>query len=264
MRHALRISYRGSDLAGWQRQDNAPTVQEHVEQALARLTETSSSVVGSGRTDAGVHARAQIAHVDLSSPLPCKALVLGTNTFLPESIRVLAAARMAADFHARFSVTGKRYVYRWSTQRVVSPLDALFCAPLDARADLELMTETARQFVGRHDFAAFANAGGAHTTSVRTVSRCEVVASCSGSGSFVELVVEGEGFLKGMVRSMAGTLVEVAMGRLTATQLVELLEEGERSQAGPTAPARGLCLDRVFYPPEIVGTDVYPEGSSWC
>ncbi len=259
MRHALRISYRGTDLAGWQRQDNAPTVQEHVERALTRLAGSTVSVVGSGRTDAGVHARAQVAHVDLESPLPCKALVLGTNTLLPDTIRVLSAARMPGDFHARFSAVGKRYVYRWSTEPVVSPLEALLRAALDARADLDLMAEATRVFVGRRDFAAFANAGGAHTTSVREVTRCELVRD----GSHLELIVEGEGFLKGMVRSIAGTLVEVSVGRMALDDLAELFEGGERSQAGPTAPARGLCLERVFYPPELEALDVFPVGAAW-
>ena len=263
MRYALCISYRGTDWAGWQRQDNAPTVQEAVETALEQVVGSSTTVVGSGRTDAGVHARAQVAHVDLSigrpQPLPCKALVLGTNTHLPETVRVLSAARMPADFHARYSAVGKRYVYRLSTQRVLSPLDALFRAQLDSRADLEIMTAAADVFVGRHDFAAFANAGGSHASPVREVTRCELIRR----GSLVDVIVEGEGFLKGMARSMVGTLIEVGLGRLSQERLAELLEGGPRSQAGPTAAAHGLCLERVFYPADLEASDVFPPGASW-
>jgi tRNA pseudouridine38-40 synthase len=244
----LIVSYRGTAYAGWQRQDNALAVQEVLETALARLLGAPVRVVGASRTDAGVHARGQAAHVEPFTAVeswPLRGLVHGTNHLLPEDVRVMAADRMAAGFHARRSARAKEYCYRLSRAEVLSPLDAPYAARVPARIDVAAMRHAAADLLGRHDFSAFALAGGAHSQPCRTIS----LAAVEEAGEDVRIRVVGDGFLRGMVRGLVGTLVEVGLGKRAPQDLAELLKGGNRGAAGPTAPPQGLVLERVLYPP---------------
>jgi tRNA pseudouridine38-40 synthase len=255
----LIVSYRGTAYAGWQRQDNALAVQEVLEAALARLVGTPVRVVGASRTDAGVHARGQSAHLepptrhpshpDLGKAVehwPLRGLVHGTNHLLPEDVRVMAADRRAAAFHARRSASGKEYRYRLSRAEVLSPLDAPYTVRVPASIDVAAMRQGAAELVGRHDFSAFALAGGAHTQPFRTITLAEF----EEVGEEIRFRVVGDGFLRGMVRALVGTLLEVGLGRRAPGDLAALLQGGARGTAGPTAPPHGLVLERVLYPPE--------------
>jgi tRNA pseudouridine38-40 synthase len=242
----LIVSYRGGAYAGWQRQPNARTVQQVVEEALARLLGAPVRVVGASRTDAGVHARAQAAHLELPAPFPARALVHGTNHHLPDDVRVMAADLMPAGFHARRSAAAKEYCYRLVRARVLSPLDALFAVAAPPTLDLAAMARAAELLAGRHDFSAFALAGGSHTQPVRRIDS----ATWEEDGAELRLRIAGEGFLRGMVRALVGTLLEVGIGRRTAEDFGRLLAGAGRAAAGPTAPAHGLTLEQVFYPPE--------------
>lgn len=242
--YLLLLSYRGTAYAGWQRQENALTVQEVVEEALAGVLGRKVAVAGASRTDAGVHARGQAAHVLLEEPFAEGGLVHGTNDRLPEDIRVLAAARQEPGFHARFSATGKEYVYRASRAAVVSPLDALFVARAPRRLDVGRMRAAAAHLPGRHDFSAFASAGGSHTDPRRTLFS----AALEEEGDELRFRLTGDGFLRGMVRALAGTLFEVGTGRRSPEDFAALLSGAPRGAGGPTAPAHGLTLERVFYP----------------
>jgi len=244
MRYRLTISYRGTRYAGWQRQDNAVSVQQVVEEAVSKLAGEQVRVTGASRTDAGVHARGQVAHLDLERPLPPRALVHGVNPHLPEDVRVLAAAEVEDGFHARKSALGKEYRYRLSRAEVVPPLDSLFVVPVPAGIDLGRMTRAAAYLPGRHDFSAFALTGGSHGQPFRTIRSV----AWSEMGEEIVLSVTGDGFLRGMVRALVGTLIEVGLGRREPESLAELLQGRPRSEAGPTAPARGLVLESVFYP----------------
>jgi tRNA pseudouridine38-40 synthase len=192
-----------------------------------------------------VHADGQVAHFDLAREFALGGLVHGTNQRLPGDIRVLAAAVAPPEFHARFSATAKRYSYRWLRARSAPPRDAPFALAVPERLDLAALAEATRHLSGRHDFAAFALAGGAHTTSVRTI----YAASWIDEPPFLTLSLVGDGFLRGMVRGLAGTLLDVALGRRTPAGFAALLDGGERGAAGPTAPAHGLTLERVWFAP---------------
>jgi tRNA pseudouridine38-40 synthase len=242
----LIVSYRGGGYAGWQRQSNARTVQQVLEEALERLLGAPARVVGASRTDAGVHARGQAAHLELASPFPLRGLVHGTNHHLPEDVRLLAADGMPPGFHARRSAGAKEYSYRLVRARVLSPLDSPFAVAAPANLDLAAMARAAALLPGRHDFSAFALAGGSHTQPVRRID----AAGWEESGPELRFRIAGEGFLRGMVRSLVGTLLEVGAGRRSAEELGVLLAGASRAAAGPTAPAHGLTLEQVFYPAE--------------
>jgi tRNA pseudouridine38-40 synthase len=248
----LILSYRGAAYAGWQRQDNALAVQEVVEGALSRLLAAPARVVGASRTDAGVHARGQAAHLEpleLAARLPPRALVHGTNHLLPEDVRVLAAHRMPDGFHARRAASGKEYCFRLSRAEVLSPLDSPFVVQVPSGIDAAAMRRAAAALPGRHDFSAFAMAGGAHNQPLRTLA----AAGFEEAGPELRFRVMGDGFLRGMVRALVGTLIEVGLGRRSPEQFAQLLggsAGATRAAAGPSAPAHGLVLERVVYPPE--------------
>ncbi|MDA8019893.1 MAG: tRNA pseudouridine(38-40) synthase TruA [Thermoanaerobaculia bacterium] len=252
----LTIAYDGAPFAGWQRQQGVSTVQETLEDALAELTRTDLVAHGAGRTDAGVHALGQVAHLarrgEPGAPLPdlpIRALVTGSNHFLPASIRVLDAQRLAPGkrpFHAQRSATGKRYAYRIFRGRVAPPFEAERAFHVHRPLDVSAMASALRSLPGRHDFSAFALAGGSHSQGVRRLYSCRIDASPEG-----HLRVEfwGEGFLRGMVRSLVGTLVEIGQGDRPVDDMARLLGPGrKRREAGITAPAQGLCLEKVAYP----------------
>ncbi len=255
----LILSYRGAAYAGWQRQDNALAVQQVVEEALARLLAPAVDpagrpvrAVGASRTDAGVHARGQAAHLVLAgtaggesvSRLPLRAMVHGANRYLPEDVRVMVAEAVAPGFDARKHATGKEYRYRLSRAPVVSPLAAPYVVRWPGPVDLGALHEATARLPGRHDFTAFALAGGSHGQPFRTVTAAE----WTERGDELTFRITGDGFLRGMVRSLVGTLLEVGRGRRSPEGFAELLAGRPRAAAGPTAPAHGLVLERVDYP----------------
>ncbi len=245
MDYRLTLAYRGSSYAGWQRQTNALAVQQVVEDALSELLGFSVSIHGAGRTDAGVHARGQTAHLRLNEPFPEKGLVHGTNHRLPSDIRLLAAHRMPAGFHARKSALAKEYLYRLFRGRVVPPLEAPFVMPSPRELDVAAMRRATATLLGRHDFTAFAAAGGSHSQPWRRI----FAATLDEDGRELVLRFIGDGFLRGMVRAMVGTLLEVGTGRRRSESVKDLLAGRPRSDAGPSAAAQGLVLERVIYPP---------------
>jgi len=250
----LTVSYRGERYAGWQRQENAVAVQQVLEEALAQLLGEPVRVTGASRTDAGVHARGQV--VSLVADAVAGALVHGTNERLPEDVRVLAAAPAPAGFHARKHASAKEYRYRLDRAPVLSPLDAPFVVRVDPGLDVAAMREAAALLVGRHDFSAFAKLGGSETHPFRRLDLAEWRAE----GDELTFVVVGEGFLRGMVRALVGTMLEVGRGRRTVASFADLLSGRSRAEAGPNAPAHGLVLERVEYPAEwLAATAVRPR-----
>jgi len=247
MIHALEIAYTGTRFAGWQRQTNALAVQQVVEEALAGLLGAPVAIVGAGRTDAGVHARGQVASLRLPRPLPAEALVHGTNARLPDDVRVLRAAAADDAFHARRSAAAKSYRYRLFLGRVPPPELAPFVWPVREELDVAALEAATAALPGRHDFAAFTLAGAAPGPTERRI----FAAGWERRGRELALAIVGEGFLRGMVRGLAGTLVEVGRGRRDPAGFRALLAGAPRAAAGETAPARGLVLERVDYPGSI-------------
>ncbi|HVS01277.1 MAG TPA: tRNA pseudouridine(38-40) synthase TruA [Thermoanaerobaculia bacterium] len=241
----LTLAYRGGAYAGWQRQANAVAVQQVVEEALAQVLGRQVRVVGAGRTDAGVHARGQVASLALARPAAASALVHGTNAHLPDDVRVMAAAPAPAGFDARRHAAAKEYRYRIVRCEVLSPLEAPFAVRAEPGLDVAAMRAAAARLVGRHDWTAFARSGGSHTQPLRRIDAAEWLEQ----GEAVVFRIRGEGFLRGMVRAIVGTLLEVGRGRRSAASLAELLAGRPRAEAGASAPARGLVLERVLYPP---------------
>ncbi len=247
----LWIGYDGSGLAGWQRQAGAESVQEHLERAVRLVTGERAGVHGAGRTDAGVHAFLQAAHVRVEGGPPERRFHLALNAHLPPAIRVLAALEVPSDFHARFSARGKRYLYRVAAGRIRHPLLARFVHFHAGPLDLGAMREAARLLVGTHDFLSFATNPGhpRKRPTIRTVRALHLRLRRGVLG----ILVEGDGFLYNQVRAMAGTLLEVGRGRRPPSWVREVLEARDRSRGGPTLPARGLVLWRVLYPPRFGG-----------
>jgi tRNA pseudouridine38-40 synthase len=243
--HALKISYLGSAYQGWQLQPGLPTIQGELERALEAELGTSLRVTGASRTDAGVHARGQVATIRLGCEVAIGRLVHGVNRRLPEDIRVLESWIAAPDFHPRFDACWKEYHYSVEHRAVLSPLDAdrVLAVPEGVPLDLERLERATAALVGEHDFAAFALVGGAHTTSRRRLDEARWVVD----GTRLTLVLRGNGFLRGMVRSIVGTLLEVARGRRSVENFAGLLAGADRSAAGRTAPPHGLCLVEVGY-----------------
>jgi tRNA pseudouridine38-40 synthase len=254
--YRLEVAYAGTRYAGWQRQRNALTVQQTLEEAIAEVAGVPVRILGAGRTDAGVHARAQVASFVLDRPRPVTALVQGTNRFLPEDVRVMGASRMAPGFDARRHARSKTYVYRFAREPVIDPFVAPFVVRLPGSVSVPILRQAMALLPGRHDFSAFAKTGGSHRQPVRTLLRAELVVD----RARLELRFVGDGFLRGMVRSLVGTLIEVARGRLARARLRQLLTGGTRPEAGPNAPAHGLMLESVRYPARWSALERFPPG----
>lgn len=261
----MTLAYDGTRYAGWQVQPDRPTVQAAVEQAVRQLTGVHADVLAAGRTDAGVHALGQVAHFRTASQIPAEKLVAGLQHFLPDDIVILSAADAAPDFHARYHTVSKRYRYIIDTSPVQSPFLKRYAVHIRYGLDVPAMHAAAQCLAGTHDFRCFETDWPNRASSVRTVFEIGVTRAAGWSiwhqaGSlfapapaaerpFVCLDVSANGFLYNMVRSIAGTLLEVGRGRWTADDVQRLLEAGDRTQAGATAPPHGLYLMEVVYGP---------------
>jgi tRNA pseudouridine38-40 synthase len=241
----LQVQYLGTHYHGWQIQPDRPTIQGHLESALSRLTGAKVRISGAGRTDAGVHARGQVASFATASEIPCRGILLGTNNLLPEDIRLISVEESHAGFHARHHALSKDYCYRFSSALVLSPFLAPTVESVRSDLDLSRMERAAEYFVGRHDFTAFCGAEGRRKDAVRCVT-------ASGLGeepcSVKTYRISADGFLQYLVRTIMGTLFEVGRGRMEPDLIPEILASRDRTRAGPTAAARGLTLEKVHYP----------------
>ena len=241
----LIIAYDGSEFAGWQSQSHRNTIQDHLEHAFARVGRRRVRVHGAGRTDAGVHALAQCAHVDLANNnLSAVRWTGALNSLLPATIRVLRCQHVPKLFHARFSAKGKVYRYRIWSAAVLPPLEFGRAWHVAAPLDFDVLKTAANYFAGRHDFAGFAaNRGKPEDDTVRTIDSVQVCRK----GSCVTIEFDGDGFLYKMVRLIVGSLVRCALGKLSIKEIAARLASGRPGRARFAAPAEGLFLVRVRY-----------------
>jgi tRNA pseudouridine38-40 synthase len=246
----LTLQYDGTEYVGWQRQAEGVSIQGLLEDALRPIEGAHVTVHGAGRTDAGVHALGQVASIKLTATMEATTLARALNAVLPRDVRVRDAAEAADDFHARFSATGKHYRYRILNGGPGSPFELRYNWHVPQPLDFDAMARAAAVLEGRHDFAAFAAAGSASASTERTVTAVRIRqdgAAWDVPGTLVTIDVEGEGFLRHMVRNIAGTLVEVGLGRWPAGAMQDILASRDRTRAGTTAPPQGLFLVEVRY-----------------
>ena len=242
-RIALIIEYDGTDYVGWQVQPNGTAVQEVIDDAFYKLIGERPVLHASGRTDSGVHAKAQVAHFDTESRIPADKVCYALNTRLPADIRIKASFEVPGDWHARFCVKEKHYVYTIDNSVHASAFTRNTALHIHYPLDMGRLNEAAALFIGEHDFNAFKSSGSKATSTVRTIFRSE----WERDGNYLHYRVAGSGFLYNMVRIMVGTMIRIGMGFEEPGIITEALEKAERSFAGDTAPAHGLMLERVRY-----------------
>ena len=232
----LTIHYDGTDYHGWQAQSDVDTVQEQLERAIKKLCGCDAKAIGSSRTDAGVHAFGQVAHVDVDTPVPTCNFVRSLNHYLPEDIAVVSAEDVDESFDAIRSTQSKSYRYTIFTERIRHVRDIRYCWHRPGKLDIEKMQTAAAKLVGKKDFKSFASAADQRISSVRTILKCDVIEELP----WIYFDVQADGFLYNMVRNIVGTLVDIGRGRWD-------LEAKDRTAAGKIAPARGLCLTEIYY-----------------
>ncbi|HEV2694522.1 MAG TPA: tRNA pseudouridine(38-40) synthase TruA [Verrucomicrobiae bacterium] len=247
LKFKLVIAYDGTAYQGWQVQKIGTGVQEKVETVLARYFPSKPRLHSSSRTDTGVHALGMVAHFEIPKAeliFPVKRLAIALNAFLPDDIRVLDAARVHKDFHARFHAKGKQYRYHVWNHHAMNPLLQGRAWHVPRKIDFAKVKAAAKLFVGKHDFKSFAvNHPYEMDSTVRTLTRCEV----KRSGANITFIIEGDGFLYRMCRGIVGTIVQVGYGRFSPEDIKTMLAKMDRRAAGMSAPAQGLVLWKVFY-----------------
>ncbi|MDR3628708.1 MAG: tRNA pseudouridine(38-40) synthase TruA [Desulfocapsaceae bacterium] len=246
----LVIAYDGTDFGGWQRQNNAPTIQGEIERRLAIMMAAPVHLLGAGRTDAGVHARGMVANFHTVKTISCEGLRKGLNAMLPRSIRILSAEDAPDGFHARFSARAKTYVYSLFTGPVLLPAERLYVCHVPYALRADLVKDCLSIITGTHDFASFELSGSRDTArvggrgAIRTILAADL--HVAGDGHY-RFSITGDGFLRQMVRILVGTILEVGKGRLAVDDFQQILRARDRSQAGPPAPAHGLSLQEIYY-----------------
>ncbi len=253
----LQIAYDGSKFFGWQRQEGFFSVQQALEEAYTSVSSETAVVHGAGRTDTGVHALRQVAHLHVATRLDDDRLRHALNHHLPHGVVVRRLETCRDDFHARFDATGKRYLYLVATMRFRPPFGETLAHFVDQPLDFAAMRRASKAFLGEQDFSALATQGSPRKSNVRRVSALHFIAR----REVFAIVVEGNGFLYNMVRTIAGTLIDVGRGRFPAERVADILASKDRKNAGPTAPPEGLYLLSVRYgEPTFAGRDRGPRG----
>ena len=248
-RWKLTLDYDGAPFSGWQRQADRPSVQAAVEAAAAKLDPTAPAVTGAGRTDAGVHATGQVAHLDLSRDWDGFRLAQALNWHLrPAPVAVLRADPAAPEFHARFDAVERRYLYRLGLRRAPLTLTAGRVWRIGGDLDVAAMRAAARLLEGRHDFTTFRSAQCQSASPVKTLDAVEIAEAGTETGPELHLRFTARSFLHNQVRSLTGTLVQVGLGRWPPERVAKALAARDRAACGPTAPPEGLYLTEVRYP----------------
>jgi len=240
----LLIEYDGTNYQGWQVQPKGPTIQGILEEKIGLLTGQPVQLFGSGRTDSGVHALGQVAHFKTQSQMDIRTIQKALNSLLPHDIVIQMAEEVGEGFHARKHSKSKIYEYRILNRNLRSAFHRGYVWHIPQKLNLTEMKKATQSLIGEHDFSAFRTVGSPTRTTVRRVIRAEWK---KGRDGLIRFEIEANGFLKQMVRSIIGTLVEIGKGRMEAAEIREILNSRDRKEAGPTAPAQGLFLKEVKY-----------------
>lgn len=239
----LIIKYDGTHYSGWQFQKNAETVQEAIESALNRITGRKVKLKGAGRTDSGVHAAGQVANFKTQSPITPARLKDALNSSLADDILIVSAKYVPIKFDSQRSAISKRYRYTVTTAHFADPFIRHFASRFSYTLNIGSMRRAAKALTGRHDFRAFQASGGKEMNTVKTIKKISI----EKEGKLIYIDIWADGFLYNMVRTIAGTLLEIGRGKMPQDCIKEILAKKERRLAGPTAPAKGLCLMKVYY-----------------
>lgn len=241
--YKFEISYDGTKYCGWEKKSNGTAIQEKLENVLSEMVHSEVSVIGCGRTDAGVHARAMIANAHLDTELNESEILAYMNRYLPTDICINQVSIASDLFHSRYNAAGKTYTYTCFVGPTKPVFDKKYVTVLDFNPNIDKMKKAASYLVGEHDFMAFCSNKKMKKSTVRTIHDIEIVRK----GSYIYFNVHGSGFLYNMVRIIVGTLLEVGRGNISPDSVKQILDSKDRINAGPTAPAQGLCLMKVDY-----------------
>ena len=252
MRRLLLIAYDGTSYAGWQRQDNAVAIEGIIEDALKELTHEDIDIIGASRTDAGVHAYGNVAVFDTESTIPSEKFAASLNSKLPEDIRIMESEEVEADFHPRYAESEKTYQYHILNTDIPLPTMSRYGHHIYGKLDIDKMRAASSCLIGEHDFTTFCAAGSQVKKKVQTIYSIDISEnSLYGDDTEYDrdicIRITGNGFLYNMVRIIAGTLIEVGMGRRKVDSVEKALQARDRSKAGETAPAKGLFLEAITY-----------------
>jgi tRNA pseudouridine38-40 synthase len=239
----MTIEYDGTNYHGWQRQKNALSIQQLIEESIEKVTGIRARLIGSGRTDTGVHALGQRANFKTETNIPVGRIPLALNSSLPPDIRIINAVEAHPDFHARYDVVGKKYRYRIFNRSIPSAVFRNYSCFIPVKLDIESMEEAAGYIIGRRDFSSFCSSGSMVRSRTRNVQMLEFETK----GCIIDMSIMADGFLYNMVRIIAGTLVEVGKGNLSPEEIKTILDKRDRRCAGPTMPPQGLFLEEVYY-----------------
>lgn len=242
-RFAITIEYKGTNYSGWQIQDNAITIQGIIQDSLSNFFKQNIKIVGSGRTDAGVHSEGQVAHFDCNTTIPADKIPFIINPLLPNDISIIKCSEVSQDFHARYSAKSKTYQYNIYISRHPSPLRQDTYHRILTCPNINKMKSASKILLGEHNFKCFLSTGSSVINTVREIYQLDI----DYNKDEITIIVKGNGFLYNMVRIMAGTLLDIGFGKLTEDNLYDIIQNGRRECAGKTLPAAGLCLLKVDY-----------------
>lgn len=239
----LTIEYDGTNYHGWQYQNNVNSIQEEIEKALTKITGEYINIFGSGRTDAGVHATGQVANFYTTSQLPIKRFKYALNMRLPRDITIVDSEEVDLEFHSRFSAKGKQYKYIIYNNEMPSAINRNYSYHIINRLNIDEMKKASKCLIGTHDFKSFMSKGTIVKDTIRTIYSIDIIKN----GNFIEIIIEGSSFLRSMIRIIVGTLILVGNGKLRKEDLPNIILGKTRCLSGPTAPAQGLYLQKVYY-----------------
>ena len=239
----LLIEYDGTNYAGWQNQENAMTIQEKLEYALKEVTGEDIKLIGSGRTDAGVHALGQVANFITNATIPGDKYKYILNNVLPDDIAIINSEEVDISFHSRFSAKKKRYKYVIHTRKMPSPIYRNYSYHYKHNLDLDKMKKASEYFIGTHDFSSFKGRKSVVKSNIRTIYEIKF----ERVNDFIEITFKGDSFLKYMIRIIVGTLINVGIGKTTIDEIPYIINSKNRDKAGKTAPPQGLFLEKVYY-----------------